>query len=127
MRIPAALLAVMGVLAGPVWAREAATSSGSAVIVWLGELKDKEPASRAEAKRQLVQAGPALVPALVEAVKGEDPIVGIMAAEVLGQIGRQAAEAVPDLKAIARDRLTPDPLRNAIHTALRKILVTRRG
>ena len=50
-----------------------------------------------QAMSSLVEIGPAAVPALINALKNEEPRVRSIAAEALGKIGSDAKTAVPDL------------------------------
>nr|WP_044181354.1 HEAT repeat domain-containing protein [Pirellula staleyi] len=55
----------------------------------------------------LGRIGPPAIPALIQALRSQDPIVRRKAAEVLARMGSDAKEAVPDLIRLLDD---PDPL-----------------
>lgn len=86
----------------------------------LGALGEPDAARRAEAARQLAEAGPPAVAALARALRDPDPLVRAEAARSLGRIG-----ARDGLDALAECLRDPDPgVRLASSTAMRAI-VTR--
>jgi HEAT repeat protein len=69
------------------------------------------------AAHDLIMCGAAAVPALMKALQEGNPSVRVYAAQILGEIGPAAKDAVPALEATL-----PDPsLRAQAETALQKI------
>ena len=62
----------------------------------------------------LVEQGAAAVPALLDLAGSEEPVLRSRALDILGDIGPQAAQALPALLAAARDDPDEDPRRRAV-------------
>lgn len=82
-------------------------------------LKDPDPVARGRAAQQLARMGKAAVPALRAALKEDDAGVRASTLGVLGRIGGDARDAVPDLKPLLKHE---DPLiRKLAADALKRI------
>jgi HEAT repeat protein len=80
-------------------------------------LRSTNPDVARVAAHDLIVAGKDAVPPLVRALQDGDATLRLHAAQILGEIGAAAQEAVPALEAAL-----PDPsLHSAVDTALRKI------
>ena len=80
-------------------------------------VQSTNPAVARVAAHDLIVAGGEAVPTLVKALQEGNAAVRLLAAQVLGEIGPAAQEAVPALEAAL-----PDPsLHPAVDAALRKI------
>jgi HEAT repeat protein len=76
-----------------------------AVRALIAALKHQEEAVRNSARHALGRIGPSAVPDLIEAVKGPNAEVSILAAEALGAVLPRPRRAVPALRdALTRDR-----------------------
>jgi HEAT repeat protein len=75
----------------------------AAVAVLLEAVKDEDVLVRRNALWAFFNVGPQAVPALLEALKDDFWVVRNDAAGTLGQIGRQAVEAVPALLEALKD------------------------
>jgi len=74
------------------------TAAKGAISGLILALRDKHPLVRQNAGSALVRVGAEAVPALVEALKDNDPVTRAAAAEILGQMGPPtASSAVPAL------------------------------
>jgi HEAT repeat protein len=85
------------------WARGEAFVEGRPWSYWLGRLHDPDRAVHARTIAVLDRAGAEAVPALVEALHNEDPLVRTAAVEALGHLGAPAEPAVPALVRMLHD------------------------
>jgi HEAT repeat protein len=95
------LLTLVLMLAG--CGKEEVNYQGKGAAFWIAQLKDKDPSNRQEAIKALQQIGQDAVPPLIGALRDENSIVRIAAADSLGRIGPEARAAIAPLREALKD------------------------
>ncbi|HEY9507098.1 MAG TPA: HEAT repeat domain-containing protein [Gemmatimonadales bacterium] len=98
-------------------------SRGRPLSEWIADLKAAAPATRNGAAYEIAGLGPAAkpaVPALIAALDDPDPAVRFPVTVALGEIGPDAADAVPRLKQMMAEEFN-DEIAAAARRAIRHI------
>ena len=98
-------------------------SRGRPLSEWIAELKGAAPSTRNAAAYEIASMGPAAkgaVPALIEALDDPNPSVRFPVTVALGEIGADAAAAVPRLKQMMAEEIN-DEIAAAARRAIRHI------
>src|SRR5512145_2563557 len=123
-----ALTLILALTTGSASAQAAATgldpvSRGRPLSEWIAELKAAAPATRNAAAYEIASLGPAAkpaVPALIEALDDPDAAVRFPVTVALGEIGPDAAAAVPRLKQMMFEEIN-DEIAAGARRAIRHI------
>jgi HEAT repeat protein len=123
-----ALILILAFSTGRASAQEAAkgeepVSRGRPLSAWIADLKAAAPATRNAAAYEIAGLGPAAkpaVPALIEALDDPDAAVRFPVTVALGEIGPDAAAAVPRLKQMMFEEIN-DEIAAAARRAIRHI------
>ena len=123
-----ALTLTLALTAGAASAQDAATgkepvSRGRPLSEWIADLKAAAPATRNAAAYEIAGLGPAAkpaIPALIEALDDPDASVRFPVTVALGEIGPEAAAAVPRLKQMMFEEIN-DEIAAAARRAIRHI------
>lgn len=98
-------------------------SRGRPLSEWIADLKAAAPSVRNAAAYEIASMGPAAkaaVPALIEALDDPDPAVRFPVTVALGEIGADAAAAVPRLQQMMFDEIN-DEIAAGARRAIRHI------
>ena len=123
-----ALTLILALTTGRASAQDAAgakepVSRGRPLSEWIADLKASAPATRNAAAYEIAGLGPAAkpaVPALIEALDDPDAAVRFPVTVALGEIGPDAAAAVPRLKQMMFEEIN-DEIAAAARRAIRHI------
>jgi HEAT repeat protein len=123
-----ALTLILALSTGRASAQDAAkgqepVSRGRPLSEWIADLKAAAPATRNAAAYEIASLGPAgkpAVPALIEALDDPDAAVRFPVTVALGEIGPDAAAAVPRLKQMMFEEIN-DEIAAAARRAIRHI------
>jgi HEAT repeat protein len=123
-----ALTLILALTTGSASAQNAAggkepVSHGRPLSEWIADLKAAAPATRNAAAYEIAGLGPAAkpaVPALIEALEDPDAAVRFPVTVALGEIGPDAAAAVPRLKQMMFEEIN-DEIAAAARRAIRHI------
>ena len=123
-----ALTLILALSAGSAASQEAANGQepvarGRPLSAWIADLKAAAPATRNGAAYEIAGLGPAAksaVPALIEALDDPDASVRFPVTVALGEIGPDAAAAVPRLKQMMFEEIN-DEIAAAAKRAIRHI------
>ena len=123
-----ALALILALTTGSASAQNAAggqepVSRGRPLSEWIADLKAAAPATRNAAAYEIASMGPAAepaVPALIEALDDPDAAVRFPVTVALGEIGPDAAAAVPRLKQMMYEEIN-DEIAAAARRAIRHI------
>lgn len=91
---------------------------GQPLEFWEGKLHDKDPDEAGKVSKALQGFGRQAVPVLVKALYSDDEKTIGRAATILGEMGKVAAEAIPNLE---KTKQAHESLRTVIDDALKKI------
>jgi HEAT repeats len=123
-----ALTLILALTTGAASAQNAAggkepVTRGRPLSEWIADLKADAPATRNAAAYEIAGLGPAAkpaVPALIEALDDPDAAVRFPVTVALGEIGPEAAAAVPRLKQMMFEEIN-DEIAAAARRAIRHI------
>jgi len=122
-----ALTLILALTTGGASAQDAAggqpVARGRPLSEWIADLKSAAPATRNAAAYEIAGLGPAAkpaVPALIEALDDPDAAVRFPVTVALGEIGPEAAAAVPRLKQMMFEEIN-DEIAAAARRAIRHI------
>ena len=123
-----ALTLILALTTGSASAQDAAkgqepVSRGRPLSEWIADLKAAAPATRNAAAYEIASLGPTAkpaVPALIEALDDPDAAVRFPVTVALGEIGPDAAAAVPRLKQMMFEEIN-DEIAAAARRAIRHI------